>query len=74
MCPCAFTLTEKQPTACLLAPAYQRLWLVKFNDASDGSLALGMSSSLTLWPPWRWQSLRLPRGCLFARRQRMLSR
>jgi len=24
-----FSLTEKQPTACLLASAYQRLWLIK---------------------------------------------
>jgi hypothetical protein len=28
-----FLLLEKQPTACLLASAYQRLWLVRFNDA-----------------------------------------
>jgi hypothetical protein len=42
------TGSEKQPTARLLASAYQRLWLVRFNDVYGGSLALGLSSSLTL--------------------------
>ena len=35
----------------LLASAYQRLWLVHANDVCGGSHMLGVSSSLTLWPP-----------------------
>jgi len=47
-----------------LASACQRLWLVHVNDAYGGSHMLGVSFSLTLWPPWRWQSWRFPHGTL----------
>ena len=53
-----------QPAACLLAEACQRLWLHSVDDGCGSSLMLGMSSSLVLQPPRRWQSQKQPRGHL----------
>jgi len=49
-------------TVCLLAQAYQRLWLASADDGCGSSLMLSMSSSLALRPPLRWQSRNQPRG------------
>jgi hypothetical protein len=51
-----------QPAACLLAEACQRLWLLSVDDACGSSFMLGVSSSLALQPPRRWQLRKRPRG------------
>jgi len=40
----------RQPTACLLARACQRLWLLSVDDAYGSSPGLGVSSRLALRP------------------------
>ena len=52
----------EQPAACLLARAYQRLWLFDVDDAYGSSHMLDISLSPALPPPWRWQCEKAPRG------------
>ena len=67
-CPYARTLKAGNLTVCLLARAYQHLWLLEIDDACGSSPELGLPSGLALRPPRCWQSRRLPRGRLLARR------
>jgi len=48
-CPCQEMRQPLDPLRCLLAPAYQCLWLVTFNDASDES-SLVLTFPATLAP------------------------
>jgi hypothetical protein len=54
----------KQPAACLLAGAYQRLWLCGDDGAYGSSHVLDISFSLPLSPLRRLQCGRTPRGVL----------
>ena len=54
----------KQPAACLLAGACQRLWFCGDDGAYGSSHVLDISFSLPLSPRWRLQCGRTPRGVL----------
>jgi len=62
--PCCVILKAATWLRAVLAGANQRLWLLTLDDVYDSSFLLGMSSSLALRPPWRWQPRKLPHGCL----------
>jgi hypothetical protein len=59
----------KQPAACLLAGAYQRLWLCGDDGAYGSSHVLDISFSLPLSPLRRLQCERTPHGVLSIQRK-----